>query len=178
MLDIFKGKVFVVGDNTDTDQIIPAKHLVYSMKHPEERLNYGKYALSGLMEEEHKVPFISSGYESEYSIIIAGENFGCGSSREQAPASLMIAGVKVVLAKSFARIFYRNVIDVAYFIPLQLKEGNNEVFKTGDTVVVDIKQGTVTKEEKHLSFYQLGEAKDILEAGGIFAFARENNWIK
>ena len=114
MLELITGKVFVVGDNIDTDQIIPAEHLVYSMKHPEERLNYGKYALSGLPEP--KTRFVSKGNTSDYSIIIGGQNFGCGSSREQAPAALMIAGVKVILAQSFARIFYRNVIDAAFFV--------------------------------------------------------------
>src|SRR3970040_991129 len=101
MEKIVSGKTFVLGDNIDTDQIIPAEHLVYSLNDPKESQLYGRFALSGVPPSEGglpagNIPFIN-GEEttSKYSIIIAGSNFGCGSSREHAPFALMKAGAKV-----------------------------------------------------------------------------------
>jgi len=180
MSKIIQGKVFILEDNIDTDQIIPTNHLLYSMKDPGQRLNYGKYALSGLPVEKYKVPFVQDNGASEYSIIVAGKNFGCGSSREQAPASLQIAGVQVVLAQSYARIFYRNVIDAAFLIPLELKNLNKNHFLTGDLATVDLETGVITNQinGESLYFYPLGDAQYILEAGGIFAYARKKHWIQ
>src|SRR3972149_594964 len=99
-----KGKAFVLGNNIDTDQIIPAEHLVYSLNDPKESQLYGRYALSGVPLSEAglpggNIPFIK-GEEtvSEYSIVIGGSNFGCGSSREHAPFALMTAGVNNVIS--------------------------------------------------------------------------------
>src|SRR5690625_7744239 len=117
-----KGKAFVLGKNIDTDQIIPAAHLVYSLEDPEERKMYGKYALSGVPAAEAGlpkgyIPLTSEGRtESEFSIIIASDNFGCGSSSEHAPSSLEIAGVKAIVSPSYARIFYRNSVDAGLLL--------------------------------------------------------------
>lgn len=180
MSKIIEGKVYVLGDNIDTDQIIPAKHLVFSMRDPVERLNYGKYALSGLPSDLYKIPFVSLGDKSEYSVIIGGKNFGCGSSREQAPAALKFSGVQVVLAPSYARIFYRNVIDAAFLTPLELKNRNVGEFSTGDFVTVDMEKCVVVcpRTGKSLAFHPLGEAQHILDAGGVFSYARKNGWIQ
>ncbi len=179
-LEIIEGKAYVLGDNIDTDQIIPAKHLVYSMLDPVERLNYGKFALSGLPADLYNVPFVSQGGKSEYSVVIGGRNFGCGSSREQAPAALKFAGVQVVLVQSYARIFYRNVIDAAFFTPLELKSHNINEFATGDPVSVDLEKCVIAnrKTGKSLAFHSLGDAQPILDAGGIFPYARKNGWIR
>ncbi len=171
MTKFIKGKIYVVGDDIDTDQIIPAIHLVYSMKNPEERLNYGKYALSGLPKNEYPAPFVKNGHESEFSIIIAGDNFGCGSSREQAPAALQIAGVKAVIAKSYARIFYRNVIDGGFFYPFEFESNEILPFKNGDVLDINVDQCFISSH--NLALRSLGDAKDILELGGIFAYARK-----
>src|SRR5919202_4718170 len=114
MKDLIRGKAYVLGHNIDTDQIIPAKHLVYSLADPEERKLYGAYALSGVPDQVAGLPsgqvkFVPEGqHQAPFKIIVAGKNFGCGSSREHAPVALQIAGVEAVLAESYARIFYRN----------------------------------------------------------------------
>ena len=106
-----RGKAFVLGDDIDTDQIIPARHLVYSLTNDEERRFYGRFALSGVPATaaglpDGGVPFTAANaFRSEYKIIVAGKNFGCGSSREHAPAALQIAGVQAIIATSYARIF-------------------------------------------------------------------------
>ena len=83
MEKIIKGKIYCLGDNIDTDQIIPAKHLVYKTNDPEERKLYGRFALSGL-PVGHEYPFVEKNEnESIYQIIFAGKNFGCGSSRNR-----------------------------------------------------------------------------------------------
>src|SRR2546425_4837259 len=123
MQDLIKGKAYVIGDNIDTDQIIPAKHLVYSLSDPEERKLYGKYAFSGVPDAAAGLPqgnvkFVpENDYRSPYRIVIGGKNFGCGSSREHAAQALQIAGVHAVVAEFFARSFFRNLLDGAVFMP-------------------------------------------------------------
>lgn len=176
MEKIIKGRVFVVGDNIDTDQIIPACHLVYSLRDPAERKLYGKYALSGLPKDKYPEPFSTDEGISPYQIILAGKNFGSGSSREQAPACLGLAGVKVVIASSFARIFYRNSINGGFLSPLEIQEhGDLSEFRTGDTVTVDLDNWTLSKEDGSSTVVQLrdfGEVWSIVDAGGIFGFAK------
>ena len=117
MEKIIKGKAFVLGDNIDTDQIIPAEHLVFSLKDEEEAKKYGQFALSGVPLPQAGLPkggtpFIDGdNHLSKFNIIIGGSNFGCGSSREHAPFALEKAGVKAIIAESYARIFYRNSVD-------------------------------------------------------------------
>jgi 3-isopropylmalate/(R)-2-methylmalate dehydratase small subunit len=124
-----KGKAYVLGVNIDTDQIIPAEHLVYSLSDEQESKKYGHFALSGVPIEkaglpDGQIPFIDGeSTESEFSIIIAGSNFGCGSSREHAPFALEKAGIKAIIAESYARIFYRNAVDGGFLVPLE-SEGN------------------------------------------------------
>ena len=180
-----QGRAFVLGNNIDTDQIIPAQHLVYSLSDPEESKNYGKYALSGVPEEssglpEGQVPFVMEGqYQSQFNIIIGGKNFGCGSSREHAPACMQIAGVEAVVAESYARIFYRNSIDGGFFIPLETKEKLTEEIQTGDSITLDLKTYTLTNQtrNKTYSLNSLGDVIDIIEAGNIFEYARKSGLI-
>ena len=107
MKKVIEGLAYVLGDDIDTDQIIPAEHLVYSLSDPEEKKNYGRFALSGVPQNYAGLPngnisFTEKGnFESKYSIIIGGKNFGCGSSREHAPACMEIAGVKAVVAQTY-----------------------------------------------------------------------------
>src|SRR5690625_2909489 len=109
-----KGKAFVLGKNIDTDQIIPAAHLVYSLEDPEERKMYGKYALSGVPAAESglpqgNIPLTSEvRTESEFSIIVASDNFGCGSSRGHAPASMELTGIKADVCPSLDSMFSRH----------------------------------------------------------------------
>lgn len=181
-----KGKAFVLGKNIDTDQIIPAAHLVYSLDDPEERQLYGKYALSGVPLEESGLPEgnipLTKGEEtkSEFKIIVASDNFGCGSSREHAPASLEIAGIEAIISPSYARIFYRNSVDGGFLIPFEsLKDLSKEV-KTGDELEIDQKNHELINhtQNKTYKIKPLGSVADIVHAGGIFAYARQNGMIE
>lgn len=178
---IIKGKAYVLGDNIDTDQIIPAMHLVYKMDDEEESKLYGKYALSGLPEDvKGNTPFIIEGeFSSEYVVIIAGKNFGCGSSREHAPFCLMKAGIKAVVAKDYARIFYRNAVDGGFVVPFETDETLEEVIKTGDEVEINTETGelTIINEQELHQLSDLGDVKDIIDAGGLFNFAKIKGYI-
>src|SRR5947207_10983491 len=111
MESVFTGSVYVVRDNIDTDQIIPAQYLNLVPTIPEEYEKLGAYALCGLPESLYATRFVKEGsVDAEYPIVVAGRNFGCGSSREHAPIALGSAGCRIVLAESFARIFFRNCV--------------------------------------------------------------------
>ncbi len=180
------GKVYVVGDNVDTDQIIPAKHLVYDTHSPEERKLFGKYAMSGVPDEESglpqgKIKFVKDGeYCSEFTIIVGGKNFGCGSSREHAPLALQIAGIQAVVAQTYARIFYRNSVDGGFVIPLESVDNIHKSFSTGDRVEIDLVANKFTNATTGKSFAlrSLGDAADIINAGGLFDYARKIGMIK
>src|SRR5438128_5499732 len=104
MKSVFEGPVYVVRDNIDTDQIIPAQYLNLIPTIPEEYQKLGSYALCGLPDALYHARFIEPGQtRGAYPVLIAGRNFGCGSSREHAPIALGAAGCKVVVAESFAR---------------------------------------------------------------------------
>jgi len=185
MEKIVSGKTFVLGNNIDTDQIIPAEHLVYSLSDPEESKMYGKYALSSVPSEKSGLPnggikyVASKKYETEFPIIIGGANFGCGSSREHAPFALQKAGTKVIVAESYARIFFRNAVDGGFVIPYESVEKLNNKIKTGDEVKIDLKKNVLinltTNEEYKLK--PLGDILPILEAGNLFEFARQTSMI-
>lgn len=185
MQKVIKGKVYVLGNNVDTDQIIPAEHLVYSLSDPEESKKYGHFALSGVPVQkaglpDGNIPFISGdNYRSEFTIIVAGSNFGCGSSREHAPFALQVAGVQVVVAESYARIFYRNSVDGGFIVPLESVEKINQHFRTGDEVQVDIDHQKLTNLTSGESFAlkHPGDVLPIIEAGGLFEYARKSGMI-
>ncbi|NBC26976.1 MAG: 3-isopropylmalate dehydratase [Bacteroidetes bacterium] len=181
-----KGKAFVLDKNIDTDQIIPAAHLVYSLEDPEERKLYGKYALSGVPDEESGLPqgniplTKEDETESEFNIIVGGPNFGCGSSREHAPACLEIAGVKAIIAPTFARIFYRNSVDGGFIIPYESLEDLSQNVHTHDELEIDQEKQVVknlTQNEEY-KIRPLGSVADIVEAGGIFAYARQTGMMQ
>ena len=175
-----RGKAFVLGDNIDTDQIIPAGHLSYNPADPEERRLFGRHALSGVPAEKSGLPrgnvrFVEEGKSrSRFTVIVAGRNFGCGSSREHAPLAISEAGVRAVVAESYARIFYRNSINGGYLVPLETPERLIDSIATGDEVEADIAAGVL----KHLAagreyrLNPLGDVAEIVAAGGIFEYAR------
>lgn len=185
MEKIIKGKAFVLGDNIDTDQIIPAEHLVYSLKDEEESKKYGQFALSAVPIEQSglpngSIPFVNEGeFTSEYEIIIGGANFGCGSSREHAPFALEKAGVKAIIAESYARIFYRNSVDGGFLVPLESIEKLNNIVNTGDLLEINLETNVLKNisSDKIYDLKQLGNVLPIVEAGGIFEYARKNNMI-
>jgi 3-isopropylmalate/(R)-2-methylmalate dehydratase small subunit len=127
---IFKGKVWKFGDNIDTDAIIPARYLTTS--DPEE--------LAAHCMEDADPHFVSKMTKDD--IILGGENFGCGSSREHAPIAIKAAGVSCVIAKSFARIFYRNSFNMG--LPIFESKELFDAIGEGKEVTVDSSQGTIT----------------------------------
>lgn len=175
------GKVFVVGDNIDTDQIIPAEYLNLIPTIKEEYDKLGSHALCGLPESNYKTPFVKQGQmDSDYSIIVAGRNFGCGSSREHAPISLGSAGCHVVVAESFARIFFRNSMSTGEIYPCESTAPIRQEFSNGDKATVDLDQLTLTNETtgKVFSFKPLGDVKPVVDSGGLFNYARKSGMIQ
>lgn len=180
METIVTGPVYVVGDNIDTDQIIPAQYLNLVPTIPEEYDQLGSYALIGLPDSAYPIRFVEEGAtNSKYPIVVSGRNMGCGSSREHAPIALGSAGVKVILAESFARIFFRNCVSTGELYPCEIEERLCELLKTGDVVTVDLQESTVTVEAtgKKYRFKPLGDVKPVVDAGGIFEYARKHNMI-
>jgi len=117
--------------------------------------------------------------DSEYPIVVGGRNFGCGSSREHAPIALGSAGCKVVLAESFARIFFRNCVATGELYPCECIDRLCDVLKTGDVVTVDLDACEVKVERtgKVYSFKPLGDVRPVVDAGGLFNYARKSGMI-
>lgn len=158
----FTGKVWRYGDNVDTDVIIPARYLnTADMK---------ELALHAM--EDIDPTF--AGKVKEGDMIVAGKNFGCGSSREHAPGALKAAGVACVVAESFARIFYRNAINIG--LPLiELGEGDINI-KDGDMLAVDLVAGqaeNLASGEKFTIPALPGFIQDIAQAGGLVAYTQQ-----
>ncbi|HXP63736.1 MAG TPA: 3-isopropylmalate dehydratase small subunit [Dongiaceae bacterium] len=180
MQSVFSGPVFVVRDHIDTDQIIPAQYLTLVPTIPEEYEKLGSYAMCGLPESLYPVRFVKEGQlDSEYRIVVAGRNFGCGSSREHAPIALGSAGCKVVLAESFARIFFRNSVATGELYPCESVGRLCDVLKTGEVATVDLDSQTVTVNstgQVH-KFKPLGEVRPVVDAGGLFNYARQTGMM-
>src|SRR5271156_6148330 len=120
MSNVISGPAFVVQNNIDTDQIIPAQYLTLVPTIPEEYEKLGAYALIGLPESLYSTRYVVEGStKTQYPIVIGGLNFGCGSSREHAPIALGAAGCQVVVAESFARIFFRNCVATGELYPYE-----------------------------------------------------------
>jgi 3-isopropylmalate/(R)-2-methylmalate dehydratase small subunit len=178
------GKAFVLGDNIDTDQIIPAEYLSYNPSIEAERKMFGHYALSGVPVNQSGLPEGKKAFTnlndpkattSEYTIVIGGKNFGCGSSREHAPLALAEAGVVAVVAQFYARIFFRNTVNGAYVIPLETDQELYKEIRTGDTVEIDLEKHLLTDKttSKTYPLKPLGDVAEIIEAGGLFEYARK-----
>src|SRR6516165_7834498 len=177
MQSVFTGPVYVVRDNIDTDQIISAQYLNLVPTIPEEYEKLGSYALAGLPESLYPARYVKNGkLDSEYPIVVAGKNFGCGSSREHAPIALGSAGCRVVLAESFARIFFRNSVATGELYPCELTERLCDKIKNGDEVTVDLDAAIVTVKStgKVIKLKPLGDVRPVVEAGGIFNYARKS----
>jgi len=186
MEKVIRGKAFVVGDHVDTDQIIPAKYLSYDPSDPEERKYFGKYALSGVPPEGSGLPdgsvrFVEEDrFTSVFAVIVAGRNFGCGSSREHAPLAISAAGVRVVVAEGYARIFYRNSVNGAYLVPFQTSQRLIDRIATGDEVEIDTEAGRLTDLTRGEAYAleDLGDAAEIIAAGGIFEYAKQAGMLE
>jgi len=156
-----QGKVWKFGDNVDTDLIIAARYLNTS-----EPSELAKYVM-----EDADPAFVSK--MSRGDIIVAGENFGCGSSREHAPIALKAAGVAAVIAPTFARIFYRNAFNMGLPI-FELPEAAE--ITEGDSVRIDMQSGEVINEtqQKRYRFTPIPDfMQELVDAGGLIAFAQQ-----
>jgi len=156
-----QGKVWKFGDNIDTDLIIAARYLNTS-----EPSELAKYVM-----EDADPEFVSK--MSEGDIIVAGENFGCGSSREHAPIALKEAGISAIIAPTFARIFYRNAFNMGLPI-FELKEADE--INEGDTVKVDMAKGEVINitQAKSYKFTPIPPfMQELVDAGGLINFAKK-----
>jgi len=158
----FKGRVFKYGANVDTDAIIPARYL--NMHDPQE--------LATHCMEDIDENFVKN--VKKRDIIVAGANFGCGSSREHAPLAIKAAGISCVIAKSFARIFFRNAINIG--LPLLECEEAETQINDGDIVEVDLASGTINnlttgkslKAKPYPDFMM-----EIVNAGGLVEYTRK-----
>lgn len=151
-------KVYKYGDNVDTDVIIPARYL----NAPDEK------SLASHCMEDIDADFASTVEQGD--IIVAGSNFGCGSSREHAPMVIKESGISCVIAKTFARIFYRNAINIGLAI-LECPEASEKI-DSGDEVAIDFDTGVITNLTKGET-YQANPFPDfikkIIQAGGLMA---------
>lgn len=157
-----RGKVWRYGDHVNTDLIIPGRYLD----------EYDIEVIARHAMEDIDPSFASEVQEGD--IIVAGRNFGCGSSREQAPLVLRQRGVGAVVAKSFSRIFFRNAINVG--LPAIVSEEAYGVLRQGDVVEIDTEKGLITRESDGVSVRfdpPDPRLKEILEAGGLVSLMRE-----
>lgn len=178
MSKVISGAIFVLDDNIDTDQIIPAEYLTLVPSKVEEYEKLGSYAMAGLPDRYGK--FIVPGeMKTSYKIIIAGENFGCGSSREHAPIALGAAGIKAVVAQSYARIFFRNCAATGELYPWESVERLCKQFQTGQEVSIDFDHDQIINHtlDKVYNLKPIGEVGPVIDAGGIFAYARQTGMI-
>lgn len=158
-MSLIEGKVWNFGSHIDTDLIIAARYLNTSV--PEE--------LAKHVMEDADPEFVSK--MSPGDVIVAGENFGCGSSREHAPIALKAAGVAAVIAPTFARIFYRNAFNMGLPI-FELPEAAE--IKEGDVISVDLDAGTITSKNnnKTYNFTPIPPfMQELIAAGGLMAYA-------
>lgn len=160
-MKMISGKVFIFGDNIDTDQIYPGRYLELT-----DHREIAKHAMEGVDPD-----FVKKVEEGD--IIVAGKNFGCGSSREHAVICLKKAGVGAVLAKSFARIFYRNALNLG----LPVIEISVNEFKAGDRITIDLERGEICKAgNKKFYFKPLPvNLLNIIKEGGVINYYRNKN---
>jgi 3-isopropylmalate/(R)-2-methylmalate dehydratase small subunit len=159
-MDVIKGRVWKLKDNVNTDVIYPGKYLPIIV--PEEM---AKHTLEGLDKDFPKK--IKKG-----DIIVAGFNFGCGSSREQAATSLKYAGIACVVAKSFSRIFFRNAINQGLAL-VESKEAF-DLIRDKEEIIINYKTGEIGIKDKKISFPPLPEfLMSILEEGGLIPYVRK-----
>ena len=181
MAQTIRGKAYVLGDDIDTDQIIPAQYLMYNPSDPEERKYFGMYANVGVPAGQRglpdgNIPFVEEGqFTSEYTIVIGGKNFGCGSSREHAPLAIAEAGARAVVAEFYARIFFRNCVNGGYLVPCESIERLVEKINTGDDVEIDVDASKLTNHTSGETYElkALGDVKPIIDAGGVFNYAKQ-----
>ena len=160
MVSFMKGNVWKFGNDVDTDAVIPGRYLI--MNTAEE---LAEYAFSGVRPE-------FAGNVKPGDVVVAGFNFGCGSSREHAPLALKGAKIEYIIAKSFARIFFRNAINTG--LPL-LECADTDKIDDGDELEVDAEAGIITNKTKNETYKATSLpdfVRQIVDAGGLIEFTR------
>jgi 3-isopropylmalate/(R)-2-methylmalate dehydratase small subunit len=156
-----RGRVWKYGDNVNTDVIFPGKY-TYSILEPEEM---ARHALEDL--DPDFAQKVKPG-----DVVVAGRNFGCGSSREQAATCLKYAGIQAVVAKSFARIFFRNAINQG--LPVLQSEEAVDSIEDGDEIEIDLLRGKIKTPGADFTFPPFSESvTGILEAGGLIPYTKK-----
>lgn len=159
----YTGKVWVLGDDIDTDIIIPTEYL--ALKTIEDMKQYGFFPLRPEL----------AGQIKPGDIIVAGKNFGCGSSREQAPEVIKALGIPCIIAKSFARIFYRNALNNGLLLLEQPEL--HDVVKEGDTITVTVNEDVEYNGKKYPIASLPENLMEIIEAGGLVKAMRKRNGL-
>jgi len=155
------GRTWKYGDHVNTDVIFPGKY-TYTISDPDEM---GPHALEDLDPE-------FAGNVKPGDVVVGGKNFGCGSSREQAPQSIKSAGAGAIIARGFARIFYRNCINIG--LPALVCPEAVDAIEHGDSISVDLDAGTIEVKGKKFSFPPFeGYAKMIIDNGGLIPHTRK-----
>lgn len=159
-----EGKVIKYGDNIDTDIIIPARYLNTSL--PEE---LAKHCMEDIDKE-----FVNKVQNGD--IMVGGANFGCGSSREHAPIAIKASGISCVIADSFARIFFRNAINIGLPI-LECPEASKDI-EDGDTVEINFDNGVIKNKTKNKEYQAVAFPpfmQKLINAGGLVKYIKEGN---
>jgi 3-isopropylmalate/(R)-2-methylmalate dehydratase small subunit len=178
MSKVIQGPAYVIGDNIDTDQIIPAQYLMLVPTVQEEYNKLGSYALCGLPDVEYPTRFVEKeALQTKYPVVICGKNMGCGSSREHAPIAMGAAGCHVVIAETYARIFFRNCVATGEVFPYESFDRLINLIKTGDEVTIDFEKDTLTANGTVYPLKPLGDVRPVVEAGGLFNYARQSGMI-
>lgn len=156
-----KGKVWKCGDNINSDVIFPGRY-TYKLMEPAEMASHALEDLDPAFAKKCRPG----------DVIVAGKNFGCGSSREQAAACLKYAGVQAVVARSFARIYFRNAINLGLAV-LQCPEAV-ETLQTGDEIEIDLAAGKIISGSRVFDFFPLpASVLGIVEAGGLIEYTKK-----
>lgn len=169
MSTVITGPVYVVKDNIDTDQIIPAQFLNLVPTIPEEYEKLGSYALCGLPESGYPKRYVAEGeLDSRYPIVVGGRNFGCGSSREHAPWALLDWGFRVIIAPTFADIFYNNCFNNS-ILPIRLPQEQVDKLMAdanqASTIKVSVEEQTIERPNGEIIRFELdaGLKRRLLE---------------
>jgi len=167
MENILKGKVWQYKDNVDTDVIIPARYL--NTSEPDELAKHCMEDIDKTFAQEVK----------KGDIIVAGQNFGCGSSREHAPISIKASGISVIIAKTFARIFFRNAINIG--LPILEHPTFSDECSKGDEVEVDLANGVIknltTRKEYQCAKFSK-EIQNLINEGGLINYTAKKLGVK
>jgi len=164
---MIEGRAWKFGDNVNTDEIIPARYLNVS--------DPAELAQHCMEDADPKFPgMLADGSVAKGDLIVGGENFGCGSSREHAPISIRAAGISCVIAKTFARIFFRNAINIG--LPIVENREAVDAIKAGHEISVDLKKGEILNRTTGKS-YNIPpfppEMQQIISAGGLMRFVKK-----